>query len=207
MPTYKLYYFNSRALAEQSRMIFALAGVEYEDIRYTREEWPAAKESGKFPFGTVPCLEVDGVMLAQSSAIACYLGNEFGFSGKNNLEKAKVDMIMDAFGDLLKVAGKWYFAADEDAKAAAVEEYNTKTCPAIYGGLEKILVANNGGDGYYVGNEVTIADIAFVVTWEMTKMLNPQMLDSYPKQKALKDRVLALPKIAEWVKKRPETEH
>ncbi|XP_006812411.1 hematopoietic prostaglandin D synthase-like [Saccoglossus kowalevskii] len=207
MPSYKLHYFNSRGFGEQIRVLFALAGVEYEDIRYTQEEWPAVKATGKFPFGTVPCLEVDGVMLAQSNAIARYLANEYGFAGKNNLEKAKVDMIVDAFGDLFKMAIKWYYAADEDAKAAAIEEFKTKTCPAIYGGLEKILVANNGGDGYYVGNEVTLADTTLIMAEDITKRMNPQVLDNYPKQKALTERVLALPKIADWIRKRPQTDH
>ena len=39
MSTYKLYYFNSRGSAEPIRIIFAQAGVKYEDIRFEREQW------------------------------------------------------------------------------------------------------------------------------------------------------------------------
>ena len=39
MSTYKLYYFDSRGTAEPARLIFAQAGVKYEDIRVTREQW------------------------------------------------------------------------------------------------------------------------------------------------------------------------
>ena len=35
MSTYKLYYFDSRAAGEPIRIIFAQAGVKYEDIRYS----------------------------------------------------------------------------------------------------------------------------------------------------------------------------
>ena len=45
MSTYKLYYFDSRAAAEPIRIIFAQAGVKYEDIRYTHEQWPNEKQS------------------------------------------------------------------------------------------------------------------------------------------------------------------
>ena len=45
MPAYKLYYFDSRGRAEYTRYLFALAGVEYEDRRITKEEWPTLKPS------------------------------------------------------------------------------------------------------------------------------------------------------------------
>ena len=41
----KLTYFNLRGRAEPSRLILAQAGVQYEDHRIQREEWPALKES------------------------------------------------------------------------------------------------------------------------------------------------------------------
>jgi hypothetical protein len=42
MPHYKLYYFNARGNAEVVRLVFAQAGVEYEDIRLTSEQWAEA---------------------------------------------------------------------------------------------------------------------------------------------------------------------
>ena len=41
----KLIYFNARGRAELSRLILAQAGVEFEDLRITKEEWPAMKPS------------------------------------------------------------------------------------------------------------------------------------------------------------------
>ena len=48
MPNYKLTYFNVKGRAEVIRLIFAVAGVEYEDIRLSREEWAAMKPGSKF---------------------------------------------------------------------------------------------------------------------------------------------------------------
>jgi len=44
MPSYKLSYFNTKGFGENARMLFKVAGVEFEDIRYSREEWPSLKE-------------------------------------------------------------------------------------------------------------------------------------------------------------------
>ena len=45
MVQYKLYYFPIRGRAEVIRLIFALAGVEYEDIRIPPAEWQQHKAS------------------------------------------------------------------------------------------------------------------------------------------------------------------
>ena len=43
MTTYKVVYFDARGRAEIIRLIFAVAGVKYEDVRIAKEDWPAKK--------------------------------------------------------------------------------------------------------------------------------------------------------------------
>jgi len=42
---YKLIYFNGKGRAETIRLVLAAAGVNYEDKRIEKEEWPALKPS------------------------------------------------------------------------------------------------------------------------------------------------------------------
>lgn len=49
MPEYKLYYFNGRGRAEIARLLLAVSGTKYEDIRFRMdEEWNKFKTGNTF---------------------------------------------------------------------------------------------------------------------------------------------------------------
>lgn len=58
----KLYYFDGYGRAESIRMLLSHAKQEFEDIRLSKEEFAPLKAEGKFEFGQLPGLEIDGVM-------------------------------------------------------------------------------------------------------------------------------------------------
>ena len=94
-PKYRLTYFDIRLFAETSRVLFKIADIPFEDVRYpialvdgkpVRPEFDVAKAAGLFPFGQIPMLEVDGVKLVQSRAIERYIAREAGLFGSNIVE-------------------------------------------------------------------------------------------------------------------------
>ncbi|XP_077999269.1 hematopoietic prostaglandin D synthase-like [Glandiceps talaboti] len=209
MPKYRLTYFNIRARGEVSRLLFAAAGVDYEDVRIATENWPSEKTSGKFPFGQMPILEVDGITIAQSYAIARFLANEFGFAGESNLDKAKVDMIADAIEDLGNAMGKMYFEKDEAKKAELYKDLVTKKIPSNLAALEKILTENRGGSGYLVGNKLTWADLAFLAHTDYyfgEPLKQAGLMNPHSKLIALRERLLVEPKLRRWLNTRPRTD-
>ncbi|GMR30499.1 hypothetical protein PMAYCL1PPCAC_00694 [Pristionchus mayeri] len=112
MPHYKLHYFDICGRAEPIRMMFSVAGVPYEDHRFTKAEWPELKKN--FPFEAVPVLEVDGVQVAQTLAILRYVARENGFAGPDNLTAAIADSLADQFVDFLTSTEKWLSSCFND---------------------------------------------------------------------------------------------
>ena len=47
MPKYRLNYFDVRGLAEISRLILTQGGQEFDDHRFSREQWPEEKTDSK----------------------------------------------------------------------------------------------------------------------------------------------------------------
>lgn len=45
MPSYKLTYFNVKALGEPIRFLLSYGGQEFEDVRFESEDWPKLKPS------------------------------------------------------------------------------------------------------------------------------------------------------------------
>jgi len=196
MPTYKLTYFDLRGRGEIIRLMFVAAGVPYEDNRVERSKWPELKAST--PFGQMPVLEVDGVALCQSKAIARYLAGEFGFVGETALDKARTDMIIDCGEDVLQQALKFAFEQDQAKQAELKDKFLKETLPAALQSFEKLLVENKGGDSYFVGDKMTWADIAFSDLRSLLADFKVEVtFDNVPKLKALLERVESNPRIAE----------
>ena len=124
MPTYKLYYFNMKARAELARLIFAQAGVQYQDVRIEFAKWPDLKPT--MPFGQMPVLEVDETRITNSFVIARYLAEEFGLAGSNSLENSQLAGIAGAINDLFNELTKAHFEKNEEKKAELQKTFMEK---------------------------------------------------------------------------------
>merc|ERR1712203_904765 len=127
MAQIKLTYFNLRARAEPARLVLAYAGAKYDDVRLPApwdnpKPWATLKPTT--PYGQCPLLEWEGEVIAQSMAITRFLAAQFGLKGRNNVESAQVDEIVDAIEDVIGVTIKTHFEEDPKAKAAKVAELN-----------------------------------------------------------------------------------
>ena len=58
------------------------------------------------PFGQLPVLETNGVVISQSMAIARFVAKESGLGGKDNITAARADMIVDSITEYINGEGK-----------------------------------------------------------------------------------------------------
>ncbi|XP_061179148.1 glutathione S-transferase 1-like [Saccostrea echinata] len=202
MVEYKLTYFDIRGRAEIARLVFAAADVSYIDDRIKREEWPALKP--KTPQGQLPLLTIDGkVTLPQSLAIARFLAKEFGICGKNNLENAKCDVILQTTEDLRAEWVKVFREQDESKKADLQKKLIEETVPKYWTIFENTLSSNS--TGYMVGDGLTLGDLAVYDVMEIHTRDYPDLIKGFPKLQAHRQRIAESPNIRKYLEKRPIT--
>lgn len=208
--TYKLVYFNLRGRAELARMLFEYAGQKYEDVRVEKDEWTQMKPNTLF--GQLPYLEVrrrDGgdkpLVLAQSLAIARYLARHFNLDGRDDAEKAEVEMFAEHVSDISNSFAHAFHTKDEEARTRLVDEYFADKLPNFLKPLEARL--KSGGANFLVGNSLTWVDLYLinVYDWSVERMSEALSKGQFEHLIAHRDRVRKLPKIADWIARRPVT--
>ncbi|CAF1250146.1 unnamed protein product [Didymodactylos carnosus] len=203
MSNYKLYYFAGRGRAEVSRLIFAAAGQQYEDIRYEHSDWPAHKQ--EMPLGQMPVLEFNKTKIPQSLSIARFLAKQFNLAGKDNLEQAKVDAVVDTIADLMRKLSPLMFDKDEARKQQAIKTFQEEELPKHLQNLEKLAELYGQNGAFFVGGSLTWADLLFYEMNSHLLKIDPNVLQKYARLTKNRQEVEKQPKVSDYLKSRPET--
>ena len=203
MSEYKLSYFNIRGRGEVPRLIFAAAGQKFDDIRYERAEWPAKK--AEMPLGQVPLLEYKGTQLPQSKAIGRFLAQQFHLAGKDNFEQAKVDAVVDTVNDAFEKLVPLFHVSDATKKKELMTAFLADELPKHLKNVEVLAKLYGNGGSFFVGNQLTWADLFFYDIGQTFLEQDATCLDKFPWLKANRQEVEKHPKIAEYLKNRPKT--
>ncbi|XP_019878295.1 glutathione S-transferase isoform X2 [Aethina tumida] len=201
-PAYKLTYFDVKALAEVTRLLFSYGSIEFEDNRFQKENWPEFKPS--MPFGQVPVLEHNGKVAHQSLAIARYVAKQVKLVGNNDWEDLEIDSIVDTINDFRSKIAAYHYEADEAAKAAKKEPLFNETIPYYLDKFEAIAKENNG---HFALGRLTWADLLWLGLIDyMNFMVGKDLTADHPNLKAVIVNASANANIKAWLEKRPKTE-
>ena len=203
MSTYKLYYFNGRGRGEICRLILAAAGQQFEDIRYELNDWPSHK--GDMPLGQMPVLEYNGTKLPQSITIARFLAKKFQLAGKDDFDQAKIDAVADTISDLITKQTPVRREKDENKKQELMKNFMSEELPKFLENLETLRKMYGNGGPFFVSNQLTWADLFFHDIGFNLLQANETCLDKHPWLKQNRAEVEKQPRIAEYLKKRPQT--
>lgn len=151
----RLIYFDfAGSRGEECRIALHLAGIDFEDVRVKRGDWPAMKAD--MPFGRLPVLELPGeVPLAHSNAILVFVGRQHRLHPADAFEAARHEALMCAVEELRDTMTPALRITDPEQKRQAREALAANELRTWGGYVERQL-----GDGPFVGGAMLqVADL------------------------------------------------
>jgi len=229
MPTtpekqFQIKYFNARGAAEGSRLIFAIAGQDYEDQRFdilpgTMEspDFQNAKEGGDLAMNLdrAPVLITpEGITIGQSKAMERFLAQTFGLMGSSDTDAALIDCISEHCRDVKDAQMRKRFSmfvrdrTDEEKEQAQTEWFETDM-PAMLAKLEACVKTISTSKGCSVGSSISYADVSiYLLLKECFPAYQEATLEAAkdcPLLLEICDSVSNHPSVKRWIETRPDT--
>eukprot|EP00825_Cyclidium_porcatum_P037220 TRINITY_DN4066_c0_g1_i3.p1 TRINITY_DN4066_c0_g1~~TRINITY_DN4066_c0_g1_i3.p1 ORF type:complete len:211 (-),score=53.66 TRINITY_DN4066_c0_g1_i3:386-1018(-) len=201
----KLYYFDSTGRAEAIRLCLTLAEIKFEDIRLTQEQFADLSKKNFFKFGAVPVIEVDGKQYAESMAIAMYAAKLAKINQTNALDILVHEQAIEAQKDLFEGMIPIFHEQDAKKKQELMKSYIENDLPFWLGQIDNLL-KENGSNGHFVGNSISLADINMFCLVKMfcTGMMGlpTDVKEKYSNIKKLSEKVEGTPAIKAYYEKK-----
>ncbi|XP_067942398.1 glutathione S-transferase 1-like [Watersipora subatra] len=203
----KLLYFDVYARAEPTRMLYGIAGKEYEDQRIKQMEWPAIK--AEQPLGQMPVFECQHGTLVMSNTIARYVARELGLAGSSSWEEALNDMVVEtcfscADGISEKIyAWKMFRQPQPDNSEKLIEEIREKITKSL-----KFIeaLADKRGKKFIVSDKINLADVWLYNMLQFGRPAFPDLMSLTPWVKRFVERMEADDKMKKYLASRPASE-
>ncbi|KAF9951950.1 hypothetical protein BGZ70_000796 [Mortierella alpina] len=201
---YRILYLKLHGMAATTRIILAIAGVQWESIFPT--DWSVEKH--QVPLGVMPVLYEThrsiGLTLEipESEAIERYLARKFHLLGNDPWEETSINVFYCSSNAVMSLYVNKVLLAFPDTKARELEKFVTKDVPVWIAQHEKWL-AKNGSNGLYVGDQLSIADIRSVVCLDRF-MTIPECKDMFSPEKTpglfrMRQRLESNPRYSAWM--------
>jgi glutathione S-transferase len=199
----KLIYFDAPvSRGEECRLALHLAGVDFEDVRIARAEWPALKP--KTPFGSVPVLELPGLLpLGQSNAILVYIGRLHDLHPRDDFEAARHEAVMSHVEDLRAQVGPTLRIPDETEKKKARQALAESYLPTWAGYAERQISA---AGPFFAGAKLHVVDLKLhrAVHWIASGIIDhipATVFAAFPKLNRVHDAVRDHAGVKAWYAK------
>lgn len=194
----RLIYFDAPvSRGEECRLALHLAGVDFDDVRIKRDDWPALK--GQTPYGAMPVLELPGYPpLAQTNAILVLLGRRHGLHPSDDFEAARHEGVMQHVEDLRAAVGPTLRMGDTEKKVAR-EALVAGFLPAWAAAAERNILTGP----FFAGDHINVVDLKLykAVQWLASGNVDhipATIFAGYPKLTGVYDAVRDHPGVRAW---------
>jgi len=199
-----MIYFPVRARTEPAKMIAAFGELNLNETDcqgYFDCDFVTAKMGGKLPFGQLPVLAADDILIGQSGSINRFLASMVKtpeFIPSDPVKAALADALHETSQDLAMIMPIVNLGYEEDW-AASKEDYFKFTLPGKLPALVKIL----GTQQYFCGDNVSYADFAIYHIMDLVRFVEPGVISEHNNITAWMSRVEQLPGVKEYLNSRP----
>jgi glutathione S-transferase len=200
----KLTYFDAPvSRGEECRLALHIAGVDFDDVRIARDQWPALKPTT--PFGSMPILELPGrPPLAHSNAILVLVGRQHGLHPKDDFEAARHEAMMCHVEDLRAAVAPTLRITDEAEKKKQREQLASTFLPTWAGYAEK-QISDLGP--FFGGDNLNVVDLKLHMTvrWfagGKVDYVPATIFSPFPKLMRVHDAVRDDARVKGWYAKR-----
>ncbi|KAG9066594.1 hypothetical protein KI688_012502 [Linnemannia hyalina] len=201
--SYRLLYFPVLSNGATGRDLLACGGVNWSHA--APADWET--EKNKSPFQMVPLLYVTGengktATLAETMVIEHYLAKKFSLLGSNEYEESIIKSLHSSSAAVQNAFAVTVTWNTPEGKAGALGFFTSATLPIWIAAHERHLI-DNGNNGHYVGDKLSLADIRTANTIEHlaaqpeSATLMAIVNKSAPLTK-LRDMVAKHPKLVQW---------
>ncbi|KAI9730543.1 MAG: hypothetical protein M1834_005784 [Cirrosporium novae-zelandiae] len=162
VPTIHYFDFQSRGRGQVVRLLWEDAGIAYNDVRYSFDEYPAHKQTTiaeMNPAETIPVIKLNGKTLTQSYAILRHFARQLGkYDGQTKEERYWVDAMCDLASDWRTLFILAFFSPQ---KAQTYPEHIRTDRARFLKALETHLSSSELSQRgpYVIGQEITYADL------------------------------------------------
>jgi glutathione S-transferase len=198
----KITYFDVRGRAEVIRLILEETGTPYRERRVQVSEWPALKPS--LPFGQMPIYEEGELSIPHSHAIYRYLARKHGLYGENEADRIRCDVVNETFVDAQHALGSFYWSPTFSEKR---DDFERNALPALLEKLQRLLVQNDRGQGFWVGRGLSYVDFCAWHFLDYVRPFSQRTLEMFEPLHAFKKRIEGRSRIAAYLasERRPAT--
>ncbi|KAG0275989.1 hypothetical protein BGZ95_008145 [Linnemannia exigua] len=156
--SFQLLYFPLEGQGQTTRDLLTYGGAKWENIH--PKNW--VEEKAKTPFGCLPVLYIikgdKQAVIAETHAVENYLAKQFGLMGDNEYEEAIIRSFHCSSASLFTIFSGSVIWNLPEVREKTLEAFKTNQL-ALWVQTHERHLMDNGNNGHYVGNKMSLADI------------------------------------------------